>query len=426
MRVLVVGKGGREHTIAWKIAQSNSVKKVFTAPGNAGTALAGKNIPIDANDFVKLAEFAEKEKISLTVVGPEQPLVDGIVDFFQERGLGVFGPSKDAAVIEGSKVFCRELLHKYNIPSAEYKTFDSAVAAKQYLKEKGAPIVVKADGLAAGKGVIVCSSVPEAERAIDKIMVEKAFGEAGSRIILEEKLVGEECSYIVFTDGKDIKPMVSSQDHKPIYDNDRGPNTGGMGAYSPAPIVTEEMEEEILERIMKPAINAMKQEGKEYKGVLYAGLMITEYGPKVLEFNCRFGDPETQAILPRLESDLVPVLQGCMDGTLAGQETRWSSRACCCVVMASGGYPGKYEKGKQIYGLEKAAKLPETVVFHAGTRQENGKTVSDGGRVLGVTAVGSTIKESIGNAYKAVELIKFEKAYYRKDIGQKALERLKA
>ena len=424
MRILVIGSGGREHALAWKIAQSKQVKQVFIAPGNAGTATVGKNIDIGANDFAKLAAFAEKEKIDLTVVGPEDPLANGIVDFFQEKGLNVFGPNKKAAIIEGSKTFCRNLLKKYGIPSAEYASFDSAEKAKDYLHEKGAPIVVKADGLAAGKGAVVCDTVTEAEKAIDKMMVEKEFGDAGKKIILEEKLLGEECSFIVFSDGKNIQPMVSSQDHKPVFDNDKGPNTGGMGAYSPAPVVTKQLEKEILQKIMQPTVDALRKEGRLFKGVLYGGLMITAKGPKVIEFNCRFGDPETQVILPRLESDLVPILQGCIDGKLADKKVKWSKNACCCVAMASGGYPGHYEKGKEIKGLQDASKLPDTVVFHAGTKQENGKILSNGGRVLGVTALGKTIKESIGNAYKAVNLIKFEGAHYRKDIGQKALKRL--
>ncbi|MBN2066961.1 MAG: phosphoribosylamine--glycine ligase [Candidatus Diapherotrites archaeon] len=423
MKVLVIGSGGREHALAWKLSKSKEVEQVFIAPGNAGTALVGTNVEIGVNDFEKLAEFAQSEEIGLTVVGPEDPLVNGIVDFFQERGLQIFGPGKKAAIIEGSKIFTRDLLQKYGIPSAEYKAFTGAEEAKAYLHEKGAPIVAKADGLAAGKGVIVCETFEEAEKAIGQILIEKEFGEAGNRLVLEEKLLGEEVSYMVFSDGKTIKPMVSSQDHKPAFDNDKGPNTGGMGAYSPAPVVTGELEVEVLETIMQPTIDAMRKEGKEYKGVLYAGLMITKQGPKVLEFNCRFGDPETQAILPRLDSDLLPILQSCMGKTLSEQEVKWSSRACCCVVMASGGYPGKYEKGKGIFGLGEAAKLPATVVFHAGTRQEASKVLSNGGRVLGVTALGDTIKESIANSYRAVDLIKFEGAYFRKDIGQKALNR---
>ncbi|MDP2973848.1 MAG: phosphoribosylamine--glycine ligase, partial [Candidatus Diapherotrites archaeon] len=402
MRILIIGSGGREHALAWKIAQSKQVKQVFIAPGNAGTASVGKNIDIGANDFAKMATFAEKEKIDLTIVGPEDPLVNGIVDFFQEKGLNIFGPDKKAAIIEGSKTFCRNLLKKYGIPSAEFASFDSAEKAKDYLHKKGAPIVVKADGLAAGKGAVVCDELQEAEQAIDKMMVKKEFGEAGSRVVLEEKLVGEECSFIVFSDGKNIQPMVSSQDHKPVFDNDKGLNTGGMGAYSPAPVVTKQLEKEILGKIMQPTVDALRKEGRLFKGVLYGGLMITEHGPKVIEFNCRFGDPETQVILPRLESDLVPILQGCIDGKLAKQKIKWSKKACCCVAMASGGYPGHYEKGKEIFGLKEAAKLLETVVFHAGTKQENGKILTNGGRVLGVIALGKTIKGSIDNAYNAV------------------------
>ncbi|MCX6799287.1 MAG: phosphoribosylamine--glycine ligase [Candidatus Diapherotrites archaeon] len=425
MKVLVLGSGGREHALAWKIAQGKGVEKVFIAPGNAGTATVGQNVDIGVNDFEKISDFALKEKISLVVVGPEDPLVNGIVDFLAEKGISAFGPSKKAAMIEGSKVFTRDLLAKYRIPSAEYSAFTDAESAKAYLRKKGAPIVVKADGLAAGKGVIVCETEVEAEQAIDRIIVAKEFGAAGAKVILEEKLVGEEASYLAFTDGKTVVPMASSQDHKRAFDNDAGPNTGGMGAYSPAPVVTKKIEKEVLGKIMFPAIEAMRKEGRPYKGVLYAGLMITEKGPRVLEFNCRFGDPETQVILPRMQSDLVHVLQACIGGTLAEHKVKWSKKACTCVVMASGGYPGSYEKGKEIFGLEKAAKLRDSVVFHAGTRLENGKVVSSGGRVLGVTALGKAIGESIANAYKAVALISFEKMHFRKDIGQKALLRMK-
>jgi len=423
MKALVVGKGGREHAIAWKLAQGKDVEKVFVAPGNAGTGSVGENIDIKADDFGGLAGFAEKEGIGLTIVGPEDPLVNGLVDFFEEKGLRAFGPGKKASLIEGSKTFTRDLLKKYGIPSADYAAFENAVEARAYLREKGAPIVVKADGLAAGKGVVVAESLQEAEKAIESIMLDKKFGEAGSKILLEEKLVGEEASYLVFTDGKSIKPMVSSQDHKRAFDNDLGPNTGGMGAYSPAPIVTREMEERILKEVMQPTVDAMAKEGRAFKGVLYAGLMITGQGPKIVEFNARFGDPETQVILPRLESDLAEIMLACIDGNLKEQEIKWSPKPCCCVAMASGGYPGKYEKGKEISGLDEAGKLPETVVFHAGTRQEDGNVVTDGGRVLGVSSLGATIKESIDNAYKAVEKISFEKAHFRKDIGQKALKR---
>jgi phosphoribosylamine--glycine ligase len=422
LKVLVVGKGGREHTLAWKLSKSEGVEKVFVAPGNAGTAEVAENVEIGVEEFERLADFAEKEGIGLTVVGPEDPLVNGIVDFFEVKGLKIFGPEKNAAILEGSKAFTRGLLKKYCVPSAEYSVFENAEDAKAYLKEKGAPIVVKADGLAAGKGVTVAETAEEAEKAIDECM-QGRFGKAGSKILLEEKLLGEEASYLVFTDGNAIKPMASSQDHKPVFDGDKGPNTGGMGAYSPAPVVTPEIEKEILEKIMKPAIEAMKKEGRPYKGVLYAGLMITKQGPKVVEFNCRFGDPEVQALLPRLDSDLAEILEACIDGNLSEKEVKWSEKACCCVVMASGGYPGKYEKGKEISGLEKAGELADTVVFHAGTKLAGEKVLTDGGRVLGVTALGGSIKESIDKAYKAVSLIGFEGAFYRKDIGQKALQR---
>jgi len=765
MKVLVVGKGGREHAIVWKIAQSPLVEKIYCAPGNAGIAQQAECVDIEVEDFSKLIEFAKKQAIDLTVVGPEDPLAKGIVDEFEKNGLKAFGPNKTAAEIEGSKTFARKLCEKSSIPQPWFESFESAEEAKSFLKEKGAPVVVKADGLAAGKGVIVAETVEEAEKAIDKIMVEKAFGDAGNRVILEQKLVGEEASFIVFTDGKTLKPMVSSQDHKPVFDGDKGPNcysedteiltkggwktfnkledddevavynpktmemwfekptavywrkykgkmvefknrninllvtpnhkmlvqmrknsrklrileakdycgenyifqsvkwkgknipffvlpeynykfnrklkklkinfddwvaflgiylsegyvtkkkskdhrvyicqteksknfkkikrilakipfkftyskkdskfrinsiqlssyleqfgtskvkhipdyvkeatpktiekflkayclgdgdyhnnqmristsskkmaddlqelflktgfastitvdkrrtmlnplnkkcystrpvyalearktnktsirknnisfvnysgyigcvtvstgfvvvrknnriavsgnTGGMGCYSPAPIVTEELEKEIMEKIMQPIVKAMAQENKQYKGVLYGGLMIVEGKPFVIEFNCRFGDPETQVILPRLESDLVPILLACVDGTLQEQEIKWKENACTCVVMASGGYPEKYEKEKEIFGLEKANALPETIVFHAGTKTQNGKVLTNGGRVLGVTALGKNIKESIDNAYKAVEKISFEGAHYRKDIGQKALKRL--
>ncbi len=425
MKIAVLGKGGREHSLVWKLVQGKEVEKVYCIPGNAGTASIAENVSLEDNSFEGIANFAKEKRIDLTIVGPEEPLAEGIVDFFQEKGLKVFGPSKKAAIIEGSKIFTRELLQKYEIPSAEFACFDSAEKALKYLHEKGAPIVVKADGLAAGKGAIVCETIGEAEQAINKIMVEKAFGKAGEKIILEEKLVGEEASYLIFTDGNTIKPMVSSQDHKAIFDGDRGQNTGGMGAYSPAPVITKELEKEIIETIMQPTIDAMKKEGREYIGVLYAGLMITKDGPKIVEFNCRFGDPETQPLLMRLESDLLPILQSCMDGSLAEQEIKWSEKAACCVVMASGGYPGSYEKGKEISGLGEANSLEGTVVFHAGTKLDGEKVLTNGGRVLGITSLGNSIKESIENSYRAVEKISFEKAYYRKDIGQKALNREK-
>jgi phosphoribosylamine--glycine ligase len=421
--VLIVGSGGREHAIALALSKSKKIGKIFCAPGNAGTATIAENIPISAEDITALANFAAEKKIDLTVVGPEAPLVNGIVDSFESRKLKIFGPNKNAAIIEGSKSFTRDLLKKYNIPSAEYVVFTEAEKALAYLKQKCVPIVVKADGLAAGKGVIVCQTMQEAEDAIKKILVEKAFGEAGNKLILEEFLDGEEASYLAFSDGESIKPMASAQDHKRALDNDVGANTGGMGAYSPAPVVTEKLEKEVLETIMFPTIQAMKKEGREYKGVLYAGLMITEQGPKVLEFNARFGDPETQVILPRLKGDLFEILLACIDGSLEKQKVSWSKEACTCVVLASGGYPEHYEKGIEIFGLDAAAKVNHAVVFHAGTKLENKKVLTNGGRVLGVTALGKTIKDSIQTAYAAVEKISFEKMHYRKDIGHRALER---
>ncbi len=423
LKVLVIGSGGREHVICWKLAQSKKISKLYCAPGNAGTAKIAENVPIGAEEINALADFATEKKIDFTAVGPETALVNGVVDEFEKRGLTIFGPSKQAAIIEGSKIFTRDLLKKYGIPSAEFAVFSDAEKALDFLHDKGAPIVAKADGLAAGKGAIVCQTIEEAENAINKILVEKAFGEAGNKMLLEEFLQGEEASFFAFSDGTTIKTMPSSQDHKRVFDNNIGLNTGGMGAYSPAPILTKELEKKAIETIMQPTIDAMKKEGREFKGILYAGLMITKQGPKVVEFNCRFGDPETQVILPRLKSDLLPILQSCIDGTLEKQEIKWKKKACTCVVMASGGYPEHYEKGKEIFGLEKAAKSKDTVIFHAGTKMENKKVLTNGGRVLGVTALGKTIKESIDKAYAAVAKISFEKMHYRKDIGYRALQK---
>ncbi len=420
MKVLIIGSGGREHVLAWKIKQSKKVDKIFIAPGNAGTAEVGENIDIDAEDINALADFAGKEKIELTIVGPEAPLVAGIVDEFSKKGLRCFGPSKAAAEIEGSKSFTRDLLKKYKIPSAEYAVFTDAEKAKEYVKEKGAPIVVKADGLAAGKGVTVAETEEEAVKAIEEIMEDNKFGEAGAKIVLEEKLEGEEASYLVFTDGESILPMVSSQDHKPVFDEGKGPNTGGMGAYSPAPVVTKELEKQIKEEIMIPTIRAMKEEEKEFRGFLYGGLIIKNGKARVIEFNARFGDPEAQAVIPRLESDLIEILEACMNGSLKNQKIKWSNKACTCVVLASGGYPESYEKGKEISIGEKGE---GQLVIHAGTKLENGKIFTNGGRVLGCVGLGESIKESIEKAYDLVEKVKFEKMHYRKDIGKKALDR---
>ncbi len=420
MKVLVVGSGGREHALVWKIAQSPRVSKVFCAPGNAGISEQAAIIPIQAYDLNRLLEFALEEKIDLTVVGPEDPLTRGIVDLFESKGLLIFGATRKAAEIEGSKAFAKEMMKKYRIPTAFYKIFDNRDEAVKYIRDQGAPIVVKADGLAAGKGVIVCKTVEEAIYAVDQIMVDKIFGNAGTRVVVEEYLVGEEASYIAFTDGKTILPMASSQDHKPVLDGDQGPNTGGMGAYSPAPVVTDEVHEKIIEKILRPVIYGMGEEGKPYKGVLYAGLMIHEGHPKVLEFNARFGDPETQPVLMRMKGDIIPILEACMKGTLSRHTIEWDNRASVCVVMTSKGYPGDYEKGKIIEGLKDVSQMEKVFVFHAGTILKDGQVLTNGGRVLGVTGLGEDIPRAIERTYQAVKGISWEGVHYRTDIGQKA------
>ncbi|MBN2332653.1 MAG: phosphoribosylamine--glycine ligase [Deltaproteobacteria bacterium] len=426
MKILVVGGGGREHALIWKIAQSNKVSRIFCAPGNAGIAQLATCLPIKANDIDGLLKFALEEEISLTVVGPEKPLTEGIVDRFSEHNLKIFGPSKLAAEIEGSKTFCKNLLQQYNIPSGYFASFDNIDDAIEYIYSKGAPIVVKADGLAAGKGVVVAQTVEEAEDAVHMIMRKKAFGEAGNRVVIEEFLEGEEASFLVFTDGDIVIPMVTSQDHKPIFDGDRGPNTGGMGAYSPAPVITDGLFRRIMNDIMIPTVKGMAAEGRKYRGVLYAGLMIKEGIPRVLEFNARFGDPEAQPLLMRLKSDLVPILEACITGHLAKTMVAWDERPAVCVVMASEGYPGSYEKGRVITGLSTAEDLDDVMVFHAGTTMnEEGQVVNNGGRVLGVTALGPTIPKAINLCYRTVEKISWPGAQYRKDIGQKALKRLR-
>jgi len=421
MKVLVVGGGGREHALVWKIAQSPKVSKVYCAPGNAGISEQATILPIKANDLKGLLEFALKEKVDLTVVGPEEPLTKGIVDLFESKGLSIFGSSQKAAEIEGSKAFAKEMMRKYHIPTASYEIFTNRNMAVEYIRKQGTPIVVKADGLAAGKGVIICKTVEEAIQSVDLIMVEKKFGEAGDRVVVEEYLVGEEVSYIAFTDGKAILPLASSQDHKPIFDGDQGPNTGGMGAYSPAPVVTEEVNEKIIEKILRPIIQGMGEEGRSYKGVLYAGLMIHNGHPNVLEFNARFGDPETQPVLIRMKGDIVPILEACIKGNLSQCEIEWDSRASVCVVMASKGYPGDYEKGKTIGGLKEVSKMNDVFVFHAGTGFKDNLVVTNGGRVLGVTGLGGDIPRAIERTYQAVKKISWEGVHYRTDIGKKAL-----
>src|SRR4030042_501942 len=421
MKVLVVGGGGRDHALVWKIAQSPKVTKIYCAPGNAGISEQATIIPIKANDLNSLFEFALKERIDLTVVGPEDPLTQGIVDLFESKGLFIFGATRKAAEIEGSKAFAKEMMKKYYIPTAFYEIFDNRNETVKYIRKQGAPIVVKADGLAAGKGVIVCKTVEEAIQSVDKIMVEKIFGEAGNRVVVEENLVGEEASYIAFTDGKTILPMASSQDHKPIFDGDQGPNTGGMGAYSPAPVVTDEVHERIIEKILRPIIYGMGEEGRPYKGVLYAGLMIHDGHPKVLEFNARFGDPETQPVLMRMKGDIVPILKACIHGNLSQQRIEWDLRPAVCVVMASKGYPGDYGIGKVIEGLREVSSMEEVFVFHAGPALKDGQIITNGGRVLGVTGLGEDISRAMEKTYQAVKKISWDGVHYRTDIGQKAL-----
>ena len=423
MNVLVIGSGGREHALAWKLSQSPHCEKIYAMPGNPGMediAECVSGISIEDNDAV--VGFARKMSIGLAVVGPEVPLANGIVDALEEAGLRAFGPSRLAAEIEGSKAFSKGLMKKYGIPTAKYEVFTDAASAREYVKREGAPIVVKADGLAAGKGVIVAMNLEDALHAVNDIMEDKAFGDAGSRVVIEEFMEGEEASLLAFTDGETILPMVSSQDHKRAYDGDKGPNTGGMGTYAPAPVMTPEMVRLATERILKPAIAAMKAEGRPYKGCLYAGLMITEDGPKVVEFNARFGDPETQVVLPLLESDLVEIMEACVSGTLGKMDIQWNDGAAVCVVMASGGYPGSYAKGKMITGLDDARKSGN-LVFHAGTARKDGNIVTNGGRVLGVVAKGSSIRDAVAHAYEGTKKISFQDAFYRKDIAHRALER---
>ena len=425
MKVLVIGSGGREHALVWKISQSPKVNKIYCAPGNAGTAEFAENVAIKASNIQSLKKFALEKKMDLTVVGPEIPLVAGIVDVFEKEGLKIFGPCQGAALIEGSKVWSKQFMIKYDIPTAKAGIFDNSREAKEYINEMGAPIVVKADGLAAGKGVIVCKTKEEAIAAVDLIMEKKEFGEAGNKVVVEECLKGEEASIIAITDGKSVLPLASSQDHKRVFDNDEGPNTGGMGAYSPAPIVDDRLMGEIDVNVLKPFVAGMRQEGIAYKGVIYAGIMVTKDGPKVLEFNCRFGDPETQPIMMRMKSDIVPIFEAIVLGKLGDKLIEWEDRAAVCVVLASGGYPGKYDKGIAVNGIDKVDQLENAYVFHAGTKLSNNQVLTAGGRVLGVTALGDGIKFAIQNAYRAVSLVNFKNMHFRKDIGKKAIKYLK-
>lgn len=426
MQILLIGSGGREHALAWKLAQSGQVEKIFAAPGNPGIAAVEKCecVELNLNDLDSVADFSEEHGIDLTVVGPEATLVAGIADVFAARGLAVFGPSKAAAELEGSKAFAKNLMAKYNIPTAFFKVCEDLETAKAYVKEKGAPIVIKADGLAAGKGVVVAMTEAEAYEAIDEMMGEQhKFGGAGARVVIEEFMQGEEASLLAFTDGEHIVPMIASQDHKRAFDGDKGPNTGGMGTYAPAPVLTDILRLRAVEKILKPVVAAMKAEGRTYKGCLYAGLMVCGDEVKVVEFNCRFGDPETQVVLPLLDGDLAEIMLACATGGLDKVSIGWHDKAAVCVVLASGGYPEHYPQGYPISGLDEAGKLPETVVFHAGTKISDGSVVTAGGRVLGVTAVGKDIADAQERAYKAASVISFKDMQYRKDIAWRALKK---
>lgn len=419
MNILVIGSGGREHALYWKLSESPQTEQIYAIPGNPGM---GASAAIALDDHAAILRFAKEHEIGLVVVGPEVPLMNGLVDELEAAGIRAFGPRANAAEIEGSKSFAKGLMKKYGIPTARYEVFTAAEPARAYIRQEGAPIVVKADGLAAGKGVIVAMTEQEALDAVNAIMEDHSFGDAGARVVIEEFMEGEEASLLAFTDGTTIRPMISAQDHKRAYDGDRGPNTGGMGTYAPAPVMTPEMTERAVEEILKPTIAAMAKEGRTYRGCLYLGLMVTADGPKVVEFNARFGDPETQVVLPLLDSDLVAIMCACADGTLADVPIRWKDGAAVCVVLASGGYPGHYEKGQEIHGLADAEAMG-ALVFHAGTAMKDGKLVTNGGRVLGVVGRGADISSAVDAAYAAATKISFKDAYYRKDIAHRALER---
>lgn len=419
MKILIVGSGGREHVIAWKCAKSPRVEKIYCAPGNAGIAQVAELVPLKADQYEELADFALSHEIDLTVVGMDDPLVGGIVDVFEARGLRVFGPRKNAAILEGSKAFSKDLMKKYNIPTAAYETFTDKEKAVDYLKRQASfPIVLKASGLALGKGVLICETLEEALDGTEQIMGEKKFGSAGDEMVIEEFMTGREVSVLSFVDGTHIKEMASAQDHKRAGDGDTGLNTGGMGNFSPSPFYTEEIQQYCREKIFQPTVDAMKAEGREFKGVIFFGLMLTKDGPKVLEYNCRFGDPEAQVVLPRMENDIVDVFEACIDGTLDQIDLKFSDDACVCVVLASDGYPSAYEKGLEIRGLERFDKKDDYFCFHAGTAVKNGRIVTNGGRVLGITALGSDLKEARAKAYEAVEWVDFDNKYCRHDIAK--------
>lgn len=419
MKVLLVGSGGREHAIVWKLKQSPRIEKIYCAPGNAGIAQDAQCVNIGAMEIEKLVEFAKTEGIDFTIIGMDDPLVAGVVDAFQAEGLRVFGPRKNAAIIEGSKSFSKDLMKKYNIPTAKYEVFDNYDAAKAYVLQQDMPIVIKADGLALGKGVLICATVEEAIAGLGEIMLDKKFGASGNTVVIEEFLVGPEVSVLSFCDGKTVVPMVSAQDHKRALDGDKGLNTGGMGTFSPSKMYTPELAESCMKEIFQPSLDAMAKEGREFVGILYFGLMFTKDGMKVIEYNARFGDPETQVILPRLKTDLIEIMEACVDGKLDQINIEWYDNAAVCVVEASGGYPESYEKGYTITGLEEIKNREDIVVFHAGTKMQDGKFVTNGGRVLGITGIGKNLDEAIKIAYQGVEIVDFDKKHFRHDIGVK-------
>ncbi|GBD94446.1 phosphoribosylamine--glycine ligase [bacterium BMS3Abin05] len=423
MKVLVIGNGGREHALVWKLAQNPAIDRLYCAPGNPGIEAFAECAPIRPDDLQSLLQFAKEKSIDFTVVGPELPLVHGIADMFQKEGLKLFGPSRGAARIEGSKSFAKDFMQRYHIPTAGYEVFKSMANARNYIWNHEGKLVVKADGLAAGKGSLVCETKSDAQKALEEMMLRNVFGEAGHRVVIEEFLEGDEVSVLAFSDGKTVLPLIPAQDHKAVFDNDLGPNTGGMGAYAPVPFVNEKLLREIRETVLEPTIRGMAKDGNPYKGILYAGLMLTEEGPKVIEFNCRFGDPESQAILPLLKSDLLEGMMAVVNGNLADYNLEIEDRSAVCVIMASEGYPGPYEKGKEITGLDSDFGA-DTIIFHAGTKRVNGKLLTNGGRVLGVTHLAQSLKDAIEGAYKAVKSIFFEGAYYRTDIGKKGLRNI--
>jgi phosphoribosylamine--glycine ligase len=420
MRILVIGGGGREHALIWKLSSSPLVKKLYAAAGNAGISELAECVNLKVDDLSGLADFARRSSVDLTVVGPELPLTLGIVDEFERRGLKILGPSKEAAAIEGSKVFAKQFMYKHHIPTASFKIFDNPDQASEFVKASEMPLVIKADGLAAGKGAVIVEDTAAALSTVQQMMVEKAFGESGARIVVEDFLEGEEMTVLAFTDGQTIRPMPTSQDHKKIFEGDQGPNTGGMGAYAPTTIADERLMARIYDEILEPTVAGLQSEGKTFKGILYAGLMLTEIGPKVMEFNCRFGDPETQAVLPLLKTDLAEVFLAVVDGELSLQDVEWNENYAVCVVLASAGYPGKYEKDKEIFGLNKIRGMQDVLVFHAGTKKEGGRVLTDGGRVLGITGTDTSMDKAIQKAYAGVDKIRFEGMQCRRDIGHRA------